>query len=160
MRGERSTDPAELLLGALADEIADRLASHLARQLAEIVEAGGLELMSQDELAPSHRPAPATTAEHQNSRNDGLWTAGRVAAHYQVTVRFVYQHADELGCIRLGGGRRPRLRFDRHIVRERWPVVGDTLPEPVNTRRRARTTTSEERRHGRMTYELIEYEEP
>lgn len=94
------------------------------------------------------------------SESQGLWTARHVAAHYEVGVRFVYQHADELGCIRLGGGRRPRLRFDPRIVRERWPVVGDTPPDPVSTTRRGRRKAAEGRGSGRRSYELIEYEQP
>jgi hypothetical protein len=74
-------------------------------------------------------------------------------------VNFVYQHANELGCIRLGGGRRPRLRFDPRIVRERWTLIGHTLPEPALPRRRAPSKRSEPRRDGRLSYELIEYEE-
>jgi hypothetical protein len=38
----------------------------------------------------------------------------------RVTREWVYQHADELGAVRLGGGRRPRLRFRRESL-----VTGD-----------------------------------
>jgi hypothetical protein len=127
---DRSDDP----ISALADEIADRLAVKLGMRLME----------------------GAAAAE---SDPGGLWTARQVAVHYDVGVRFVYQHADELGCIRLGGGRRPRLRFDPRIVRERWPVVGDVLPNPAPTRRRARNNSSGQRGGRRRTYELLEFEQ-
>jgi hypothetical protein len=127
---DRSDDP----ISALADQIADRLAVKLGMRLME--GAAGSE-----------------------SDPRGLWTAHHVAAHYDVGVRFVYQHADELGCIRLGGGRRPRLRFDPRIVRERWPLVGDTLPNSAPTRRRPRSKTSGQRGGGRRTYELLEFEQ-
>ena len=127
---DRSDDP----ISALADQIADRLAVKLGMRLTE----------------------SAAAAE---SDPRGLWTAHQVAAHYDVGVRFVYQHADELGCIRLGGGRRPRLRFDPRIVRERWPVVGDTLPTPAPTTRRPRSKSSGQRRGRRRTYELLEFEQ-
>jgi hypothetical protein len=128
--GSDGCDP----ISVLADQIADRLAVKLAVRLAE-------------------RPPP------ERSRPPALWTARQVAAHYDVGVGFVYQHADELGCIRLGGGRRPRLRFDPRIVRERWPLVGDAVPEPAPTRRQARSKSSEERRDGRPSYDLIEFDD-
>ena len=68
-----------------------------------------------------------------------LWTARRVATHYAVGVHFIYAHADELGAIRLGGGPRPRLRFDPAVVRERWASV-NALPPIARPRRRRPTT--------------------
>ena len=73
-------DQAEDPIAALADQIADRVAVRLGPQLSR--------------LAASTHPTPARE----------LWSARRVAAHYGVSVSFVYQHADELGCVRLGGG--------------------------------------------------------
>lgn len=99
------------------------------------------------------------TASAQAPSPPGLWTAHQVAAHYDVGVRFVYQHADELGAIRLGGGRRPRLRFDPRVVRERWAIVGDALPATAKTKRRTRRDGSGQRSSARRTYELIEYDE-
>jgi hypothetical protein len=127
-------DRSDDSISALADQIADRLAVKLGMRLME----------------------SATAAE---SDQRGLWTARQVAAHYDVGVRFVYQHSNELGCIRLGGGHRPRLRFDPRIVRERWPVVGEVLPNPTPTRRRARSSSSGQRGGRRRTYELLEFEQ-
>src|SRR3984885_5216388 len=81
-------DQAEDPIAVLADQIADRVAVRLGPQLTR--------------LAASADRAPARE----------LWSARRVAAHYGVSVSFVYQHADELGCIRLGGGRRAPPRLD------------------------------------------------
>lgn len=133
-RGDIHADPAALFVSALADEIADRLAVKLGTRLMEAAATPG-------------------------SGSRGLWTARQVAAHYEVGVAFVYQHADELGCLRLGAGRRPRLRFDPRIVRERWPLVGDTLPDPTPTRRRAPSNPSGQRGGTRRTYELLEFEQ-
>ena len=73
-------DQAEDPIAALADQIADRVALRLGPQLSRLA-------------APTDgSPAPE------------LWTARRVASHYGVGISFVYQHAEELGCIRLGGG--------------------------------------------------------
>jgi len=104
---------------ALADRIADRLAARLDERL--------------DELSRSDT----------DDRPDALWSAQRVASHYGVRVDFVYQHADEVGCIRLGGGPCPRLRFDPELVEERWSRVGGVLPaeSPKRRRRTSRRTT-------------------
>ena len=44
--------------------------------------------------------------------------AAQVARRYGVDRGWVYEHAAELGAIRLGGGPRPRLRFDPRVVDE------------------------------------------
>jgi hypothetical protein len=127
-------DRSDDSISALADQIADRLAVKLGMQLME-------------------------SAGVPDSEREGLWTADHVAAHYDVGVRFVYRHADELGCIRLGAGDRPRLRFDPRVVRERWPIVGDTLPQTAPTRRRARSSAGQQRDAVRSGYELFEFDE-
>jgi hypothetical protein len=107
-------DQAEDPIAALADQIADRVALRLGPQLTR--------------LASSTDPAPARE----------LWSARRVAAHYGVSVSFVYQHADELGCVRLGGGSCARLRFDPVAVQARWAQIGGALPAEQPQRRRSR----------------------
>ncbi len=155
MPGDRSKDPALLLLGALADEIADRLIDRLAPQLAEIVEAGGRDL-HQEARHRSER-APANETENMSFSGNRLWTAGRVAAHYGVAVRFIYQHAEELGCVRLGGGTRARLRFDPDVVRDRWACVG-ALPESASNRPASSKRQAQRRRSERPSFELLEFE--
>jgi hypothetical protein len=46
-------------------------------------------------------------------------TAGEVAALLGVDPTWVYENADDLGVIRIGKGKRPRLRFDRAVIAER-----------------------------------------
>lgn len=103
---------------ALADRIADRLAVRLDARLDALWRSANAD------------------------RPDALWTAQRVASHYGVRVDFVYRHADELGCVRMGGGPCPRLRFDPDAVHERWPSVGGAPPaeSPKRRRRSARRT--------------------
>jgi hypothetical protein len=48
-----------------------------------------------------------------------LLTVEQLAEMLQVRREWVYEHADELGALRLGGGARGRLRFDAERVRER-----------------------------------------
>jgi hypothetical protein len=107
---EQAEDP----IAALADQIADRVALRLGPQLSRLA-------------APTDgSPAPE------------LWTARRVASHYDVSVSFVYQHADELGCVRLGGGSCARLRFDPAAVKARWAQIGGALPPERPKRPRSR----------------------
>lgn len=47
-----------------------------------------------------------------------LLTVAEVAERLAVSQDFVYRHADELGGVRLGGGLKPRLRFDEREVAE------------------------------------------
>jgi hypothetical protein len=85
---------------------------------------------------------------------DGLLSAAQVATRLGVERSWVYDHAEELGVVRLGEGPRPRLRFDPAVIAERTlrrrppdgsrtPVVPrtagvDLLPikPPTGTRRR------------------------
>lgn len=46
----------------------------------------------------------------------GLLTAAQVAERFSVDRSWIYSHADELGAMRLGEGRKPRLRFDAERV--------------------------------------------
>ena len=55
--------------------------------------------------------------------DQALLTAAQVASRFNVERGWVYAHADELGVIRLGEGRRPRLRFDPAIVAQRLVAV-------------------------------------
>ena len=45
-----------------------------------------------------------------------LLTPAEVARRFGVSRAWVYSRADELGVIRLGDGRKPRLRFDAGAV--------------------------------------------
>ncbi len=46
--------------------------------------------------------------------------AATLAARLGVTRGFVYEHADDLGGVRIGDGPRPRLRFDLDRALEGW----------------------------------------
>ena len=107
-------DQREDPIAALADQIADRVALRLSPQLTRL----------------------AASTEAASARE--LWSARRVAAHYGVSVSFVYQHADELGCVRLGGGSCARLRFDPVALQARWAQIGGALPPERPQRRRSR----------------------
>lgn len=51
-----------------------------------------------------------------------LIDAAEVGLRLGLARSTVYEKADELGAIRVGTGRRPRLRFDQHVV-ETWATA-------------------------------------
>ena len=75
-------------LDRLADAVADKIVTRLAERLDE------------------------------RSEVSDLVDAAEIARRFGVAPSFVYEHADELGAIRLGDGDRPRLRFDPQRVFE------------------------------------------
>ena len=67
-----------------------------------------------DDLAEriAGRVAEILTGGRRLSRTQDEWlTAGQLAARLGVTAQWVYDHQNELGAIKLGSGRKPRLRF-------------------------------------------------
>jgi hypothetical protein len=54
-------------------------------------------------------------------------SAAKVSELWGVSRRWVYDHAEELGALRLGSGPRPRLRFDPEEVAERLGVPRRSL---------------------------------
>jgi len=48
-----------------------------------------------------------------------LLSALEVAEHFGVGRQWVYEHAEQLGAIRLGAGRRARMRFNPFVVEQR-----------------------------------------
>lgn len=67
----------------------------------------------------------------------GMLTARQVAARFSVERGWVYEHADELGVVRLGRGPRPRLRFDPAVVTQRLlarPARAAAVPSRAHLR--------------------------
>ncbi|MDQ6807524.1 MAG: hypothetical protein M3065_21820 [Actinomycetota bacterium] len=54
----------------------------------------------------------------------GLLTASELAEELSVARGFVYDHAEELGAVRLGAGSKPRLRFDLEHARSALACCG------------------------------------
>jgi hypothetical protein len=90
--------------------LADRVASLLLRRLA---------------------PEPSAA-----QRPDRLLSAAEVSAWWGVKREWVYQHAAELGAIRIGDGERPRLRFDPDQVAVRLDRPRSTPPSAAPQPRR------------------------
>lgn len=81
-------------------------------------------------LAPQ---PPASTRQEPK-----LLSAAEVARRWGVQRSWVYEHAAELGAMRLGSGARPRLRFDPDVVTQRLRATSDRRAQPPPQRRRHR----------------------
>ncbi len=122
----------------LDDEDIERIAQAVARRLAE------------------HAAAPAVGA-HTAGR---LVDAATVARALGVRRDWVYAHADQLGAIRLGGGR-GRLRFDparlpNRSAREQQPAPAQRRCIPGRRRRRSRPSATPVARPVRLLPYLVE----
>jgi hypothetical protein len=75
-----------------------------------------------------------------------LVDAGELARRMGVDRSWVYTHAIELGAVKLGGGPRPRLRFDPMdaIERIRERATGLDTHTPAARRRRFRQSSASE----------------
>jgi stage V sporulation protein SpoVS len=76
------------------------------------------------------------------SAEDQLVDAAALARALGVSRSTVYEHAADLGAIRLGNGRRPRLRFDLQIAHERWTNQQICDPYPIQTARTSAATVT------------------
>ncbi|MGA8720316.1 MAG: hypothetical protein WB557_20070 [Solirubrobacteraceae bacterium] len=101
---------------AVIEEIAERLSGAIVARVVEVLREEGL----------SPRPSEATAWLH----------AQEVAQRLGVSREWVYEHADELGALRIGSGPRPRLRFPPHILdpRDRTTISAEAGGEPRNRR--------------------------
>jgi hypothetical protein len=63
-------------------------------------------LRRQQQQEQSHASEPA-----------GMLTVSELAQHLHLNRAWVYEHADELGAIRVGNGPKARIRFDLHTAK-------------------------------------------
>jgi hypothetical protein len=110
----------ELPLDAgVLDALATRLVDPLARRVVEVMKEEGI----------------VAKAPVSNKWLD----AAAVAERLGMTREWVYEHATELGAVRIGGGSRPRLRFPPDVGRTEHKHGGRTRAEKSNpSQRRAR----------------------
>lgn len=109
------------------------------------------------ELLASRLPPPSQPSLAR--RPDRLLSATEVSEWWGVRRGWVYQHAAELGAIRLGNSERPRLRFDPDTVAQhlnRLPAAPPKtpLPERARTRRSPRIRGDSQRLAFRTDPEL------
>jgi len=99
----------------LSDEAVDAIARRLAHLLRE------------------EAPAPGALVD-----------AAALARALGVSRHTIYAHAAELGAVRVGGGKRPRLRFDVARARAAWSEREQDAPgeSPKIARRRPRAAST------------------
>ena len=69
--------------------------------------------------------------EHRGLRKRELVDAAELARRFGIERSWVYTHAIELGAVKLGGGTKPRLRFDPEIAaRVLRKVDGEAAADP------------------------------
>lgn len=119
---QRASRPAEpsRARAVLDDESVERLAHRVAELLAL-------------RLEPASGPKPQR-----------LLSAAEVAERFGVARAWVYAHASELGAMRLGAGRKPRLRFDAEQAAARLTALGPRPPTsgPAPTARQPRRSAA------------------
>jgi hypothetical protein len=71
-----------------------------------------------DQIAQRLADVLEQRAEQRSTPSAGLVGVAELAHHLSVTRAWVYQHASELGAIRIGTGPRARLRFDLEAAKE------------------------------------------
>lgn len=113
-----------------------RTAAEIAPENIERIAQRVAQLLHHEQA--DHTPDPA---------HAGLVDASRLAKHLGLTRAWVYEHAHELGAIRVGSGPRARLRFDlatsTAALAARASENQRPAPEPTSTRRpRQRPRTS------------------
>lgn len=89
--------PPQSMLVRLDPSTVERLAARTAALLADRLK----------DFRPAHHQLPE------------LLTAAEVSAWWGVHRGWVYEHANELGAIRIGDGERPLLRFDPEQITRR-----------------------------------------
>lgn len=94
--------------------------------------------------------AIATRVVQLLDERERLVDARALAGLLGISRETVYQHAERLGAVEIGDGKRPRLRFDVDVAREAWSArVGSKRSEVANppvgagARRRRRSAATQ-----------------
>lgn len=77
-----------------------------------------------------------------------LIDAAEVARRFRLSRDYVYDHADDLGAIRVGNGPRPRLRFDPAVVAKRLTPCSDSKGSQATEPRTGQPKTRPRRRRS------------
>lgn len=90
--------------------------------------------------------------ERRDLQRRELVDAAELARRFGIERSWVYSHAIELGAVKLGGGPKPRLRFDPEIAARALRKVGEvTADPPARSGKRAGQPQS----HGRSEVRLL-----
>lgn len=75
--------------------------------------------------------------QEQTRQPTGMLTVSQLAQHLSLNRAWVYEHADELGAIRVGHGPKARIRFDFHTAKAALQrQQADRGPAPATPRPR------------------------
>lgn len=121
-------------LGAMARQVAVDLTPQAVEQVAARVAA----LLQRQQQNQEHG---------ETSEPTGMLTVTQLAQHLHLHPAWVYEHADELGAIRIGSGPKARIRLDLYTAKEalrqnqasRAPAAATPKPRPTSRRRRPST---------------------
>ena len=124
-------------LGGMARQVAVDLTPQAVEQVAARVAA----LLQRQQQNQEHG---------ETSEPTGMLTVSQLAQHLHLHPAWVYEHADELGAIRIGQGPKARIRFDLYTAKEalrqnqpsRAPAPAPATAKPRPTPRRRRPSTS------------------
>jgi hypothetical protein len=119
-------------LGAMARHVAVDLTPQAVEQVAVRV----AQLLQRQQQNQAQRHASEST---------GMLTVAELAQHLHLNRAWVYEHADELGAIRVGSGPKARIRFDLHTAKgalqqhhvDREPVPAGARPHKPRRRPQA-----------------------
>lgn len=89
--------------------------------------------------AVAHRVAELLRGEDVG---EGMIDVAEVARRFDVSSDFVYDHADDLGVVRMGSGPKARLRFDPNQVEQCLAALQRTEATPATPTRRRRRRKS------------------
>jgi hypothetical protein len=110
----------------------------MARQGAVDLTPQAVEQVASRVVQLLHR-AQQNQPQAQTGEPVGMVTVAQFAAYYKLNPAWVYEHADELGAIRIGSGPKARIRIDFQIAKAalcelqagRTPAPADVkLPRP------------------------------
>jgi hypothetical protein len=110
-------------LGAMARHVAVDLTPQAVEQV-----AGRVAQLLQRQQQQEQRHASGPT---------GMLTVSELAQHLHLNRAWVYEHADELGAIRVGNGPKARIRFDLHTAKtalQRQQPDSGPAPAPPKAR--------------------------
>jgi hypothetical protein len=116
-------------LGAIARQVAVDLTPQAVEQVATRV----AQLLHRQQQAHD---------QGQAQEKLGLLTVAKLATYLDLNPAYVYEHADELGAIRIGDGPKARIRFDLHTAKaalKKLQAAREPAPlEPATQKRRRR----------------------
>jgi hypothetical protein len=105
----------------------------IARQVAVDLTPQAVEQVASRIVQLLHRQQQ--NQQHAEAREPvGMVTVAQLAAYYKLNPAWVYEHANELGAIRIGNGPKARIRIDFQTAKAAIAQLkASTAPAPTDT---------------------------